>query len=106
MIHSFFCQLHSVINGEQREKYLYKQSNHFEKYGMFDCKSPWPFIDLKVGVLLDHGILPWSVLLLAFRTCWTTSQAKNNVKSAPALTAWRETLTGENLANYVKCWCW
>ena len=73
---------------------------------MFDCKSPWPFIDLKVGVLLDHGILPWSVLLLAFRTCWTTSQAKNNVKSAPALTAWRETLTGENLANYVKCWCW
>ena len=31
-----FSPLHSVINGEQHEKYRYNQSSHYGKYGMFD----------------------------------------------------------------------
>ena len=33
------------------------------------------FIDLKVGVLLNHGVSLRFVLLLALQTCWTTFQA-------------------------------
>ena len=42
------------------------------------------FINLKVGVLLDHGVLLCLVSLLVVQTCWATLQAKNNVSSVPA----------------------
>ena len=42
------------------------------------------FIDLKVSVLLDHGVSLCFVLLLALRICWTTFQVKNNKRSGPA----------------------
>jgi len=45
------------------------------------------FIDLKVGVLLDHGILLHFVSLIVLRTCWVTFQAKYNVRSAPSSSA-------------------
>ena len=54
---------------------------------MFDHKSTRLFIDLKVGVSLDHGVLLSFVSLLALQTRWATFQAKNNVKSAPASSA-------------------
>jgi len=50
-------------------------------------KARASFIDLKVGVSLNHGVLLRFVLLLPFRTCWETFQAKNNVRSAPASSA-------------------
>jgi len=37
-----------------------------------------------VGVLLDHGVLLHFVSFLAVQTCWTTFQAKNNVRHTPA----------------------
>jgi len=45
------------------------------------------FIDLKVGVSLDRGVLLCFISFLALQTLWETFQAKNNVKSAPASTA-------------------
>ena len=40
------------------------------------------FIDLKVGVSLNHGVLLLLfILLLAFRTCWATFQAENCIRS-------------------------
>ena len=45
-------------------------------------KACTSFIDLKVGVLLDHG-----ALLRFVSTCWAMLQAKNNVKNAPASSA-------------------
>jgi len=51
---------------------------------MFDQKSTRRFINLKVGVSLNHGVLLSFISLLALQTCWATFQAKNNVKSAPA----------------------
>ena len=42
------------------------------------------FTNLKVGVLLDHGVLLRFILLLAVRTCWKTFQAKNNISSTLA----------------------
>ena len=44
-----------------------------------------PFTKLKVGVLLDHGVLLCFVSLLAVQKCWATFQAKNNVRSALAI---------------------
>jgi len=32
-----FNPLHSIINGEQHEKYFFSQFSHYGKYGMFDC---------------------------------------------------------------------
>jgi len=53
MLHTYSFSAHKavLINGEQPEKYLYNQSSH---YGMFDCAS---FIDLKVGMSLNHAVL-------------------------------------------------
>jgi len=45
------------------------------------------FINLKVGVLLDHGVSLCFVSLLALQTCWVTFQAKNNVRNIPASSA-------------------
>ena len=42
---------------------------------------------LKVGVLLDHGVSSFFVLLSALWKLWATFQAKNNVKSVPPSTA-------------------
>ena len=42
------------------------------------------FINLKVG---NHGVSLCFVSLLAFRICWATFQANNNVRSAPASSA-------------------
>jgi len=42
------------------------------------------FIDLKVGMSLNHGVSLCFVSLLAFPTFWATFQAKNNVRSTPA----------------------
>jgi len=36
-------------------------------------------MDLKVGVLLYHGVSLLSILLRAIQTLWLTLQAKNNV---------------------------
>jgi len=41
----------------------------------------------KVGVSFDHGVLLHFVALLALQTPWTTFQAKNNARNAPASTA-------------------
>jgi len=45
------------------------------------------FINIKVGVSLDHGISLCFILLLALRAGWEAFQAKNNVRSAPASSA-------------------
>ena len=45
-----------------------------------------PFIDLKVGVSLDHGVSLCFVSLLALQTLSATFQAKNNIRNAPAST--------------------
>ena len=45
------------------------------------------FINLKVGVSLDHGVSLYFVLLLALQTCWATFQAKDIVRSIPASSA-------------------
>ena len=45
------------------------------------------FMDLKVGVSLDHDESLCFISLLAHQTCWATFQAKNNVKSTPASSA-------------------
>ena len=50
-------------------------------------KARTSYIDLKVGVSLNHGVTLCFILLLAFRPCWATFQAKNNVRSAPASSA-------------------
>ena len=50
-------------------------------------KAGTSFIDLKVGVSLDHGVSLRSISLLALQTCSATLQAKNNVRRAPASTA-------------------
>jgi len=50
-------------------------------------KAQGSFIDLKMGVPLNHGVSLRFVLLLAFRTCWATFQAKNNVRNTPASSA-------------------
>ena len=42
------------------------------------------FIDLKVGMSLNHGVSLRFISLLTLQTCW---QAKNNVRSAPASSA-------------------
>ena len=42
------------------------------------------FINLKLGVSLDHGVSLCFVSLLALQTYWATFQAKENVKSTPA----------------------
>ena len=43
------------------------------------------FINLKVGVSLDSGVLLHFVLLLTLRTCLATFQAKNNnIRNTPA----------------------
>jgi len=47
-------------------------------------KAHASFIDLKVDVSLNHGASLSFILLLAFRACWATFQAKNNIRSAPA----------------------
>ena len=54
-------------------------------WGQFKNQS----INLKVGMLLDHGVSLCFALLLEVWTCWAMFQAKNNVRSAsasPALT--------------------
>jgi len=40
-----------------------------------------------VGVSLNHGVSLCFVSLLAFRTCWAAFQVKNNVRKAPASSA-------------------
>ena len=45
------------------------------------------FINLNVGVSLNHGASLHFILRIVLRTCWTTFQAKNNVRSAPASSA-------------------
>ena len=74
-----FSPVRSIINGEHYEKYLYNQSSHYEKYGMSDCFCA--FINLKVDVSLNHGVSLHFVLLPVLWTCWSTFQAKNNVRS-------------------------
>ena len=70
---------------------------------MINCESTWPgltenmeclivkscttFINLKVGVLLYHGVSLRFVSLLALWTCWATFQTKNNVRSSHASSA-------------------
>ena len=76
-----FSPLHSVINREQHEKYLYNQSSHSGKYGMFDRWSACLIYQFRVGV---SGVLLCFISLLVIRTCWTAFQAKNNVRSTPA----------------------
>ena len=34
-----FSSLHSVLNGEQHEKHLYKQSSHYRKHRMFNRQT-------------------------------------------------------------------
>ena len=51
------------------------------------------FINLKVGVSLNHGVALCFISLLAFQTCWATFQAKNNVSSTPASSALTRTET-------------
>ena len=55
-----------------------------ENTGCLIVKVHTSFIDLKVGVSLDHGVLVCFVSLPALQTCWAMFQAKNNVESAPA----------------------
>jgi len=50
------------MNREQPEKYLYDQSSHYGKYGIANAS----FVDLKVGVALNHGVSLCFVSLLAF----------------------------------------
>ena len=76
-----FSPLHSIINREQHKKYLYNQSSHSGKYGMFDRWSACLIYQFRVGV---SGVLLCFISLLVIRTCWTAFQAKNNVRSAPA----------------------
>ena len=45
------------------------------------------FIDLKVGVSLDHDVSLYFVSLLAFWACWATFKAKNNIRNTPASSA-------------------
>ena len=45
------------------------------------------FINLKVGVSFNYGVSLRFISLLALQTCWATFQAKNNVRSAPASSA-------------------
>ena len=45
------------------------------------------FIDLKIGVLLDHDASLMHPLLLALRTCLATFQAGDNVRSTPTSSA-------------------
>ena len=45
------------------------------------------FINLKVGVLLDHDASLCFVSLLALRTCWEIFQAQNNVRNTSASSA-------------------
>ena len=45
------------------------------------------FINLKVGTSLDHGVSLCFISLLAFRACWATFQAENNVRGASASSA-------------------
>ena len=52
------------------------------EYLIIDVRAS--FIELNVGVSFDHDVSLCFVLLLALRTCWATSQAQNNVRSAPA----------------------
>ena len=42
------------------------------------------FINLKVGVSLDHDVSLRFISLLALRTCWVIFQAKNNTRSTLA----------------------
>jgi len=51
------------------------------------AKAHTSFIDLKVGVSLNHGVPLCFISLLAFRTCWKKFQEKNNIRSAPASSA-------------------
>ena len=50
-----FTPLHNVINGEQREKHLYKQSSHYRKHRMFNRQNACPIIDLKVEMSPGHS---------------------------------------------------
>jgi len=47
----------------------------------------------------DHGVLLRFISLLAVRTCWTTFQAKNNIRSAPVGSA----LTQVSHRSYKAC---
>ena len=51
------------------------------------------FINLKVGVLLDHDVSQRFALLLAFQTYWVTFRAENNVRGTPASPALTQSCT-------------
>jgi len=61
-------------------KCLYNQSSHYYYMENMECSIMevcTSFINLKVGVSLDHGIsLCFALLLLVLWTCWATFQAK------------------------------
>jgi len=50
-------------------------------------KAGTSFIDLKVGMLLEHDVSLCFVSLLALRILWATFKAENIVRSAPASSA-------------------
>ena len=51
---------------------------------MLDHKAHAIFINLKVGVSLDHDVLLRFVLFIALQTCWATFKVNNNIRSTPA----------------------
>ena len=54
---------------------------------MLDRKALTIFIDLKVGVSLDHGVLLCFISFIVLGTCWEAFKAKNNVRSTPTSSA-------------------
>ena len=80
-----FSQLHSIINGEQHEKYLYNKFSHYGKYKNFNCEDTRPSFWFK------SGCVAWSqsITILCLRLLWplwVTFQVKDSVRSAPAST--------------------
>jgi len=76
-----FSLLHIIINREQHEKHSIINPVIKENMECSIVEAHAQYINLKVGVSVNHGVSLCFVSLPALQT-----QAKNNVKSAPAST--------------------
>ena len=75
-----FFLLHSVINREQHEKYLYNQSSHYTRYRLLIVKACLIY-QFKSG----HVVWSWCITMLHFVSSCSNMlaafQAKNNIRS-------------------------
>ena len=79
-----FSPLHSVIMESSMKSIFAINPAIMENMECSIFKVCAPVINLKVGVLLDHGVSLCFVLLPALQLLWVVFQAKNYIRSTPA----------------------